>query len=117
MLPSSKEDQIANNYFDFANDFVGVMAFSLGIAALQFERPKSVAIFSFIVLLTWLVSKAREYTKYVADKYFPKGTPIVKYIRFGWRIKIYLGGMIFLLCIAAGWIDRFVMQRLEVLLP
>lgn len=52
MLYSREEDLIADRYFDFVNDVIGVIGVSLAAASLQFEHPEPfAAVFAAVLFL------------------------------------------------------------------
>ena len=96
---------VADEYFGFINDVIGVLALSLGAAALSFEHPEPFAWFFLVVLILWAASKGTEY-KRVAKRYLEQYRGVVGTVVLVWKIRIYLIGFGFLSGIALKVITK-----------
>ena len=101
MLYSSQEDAIADGYFAFINDVIGILALTLAATSLQFEHAEPFAWTFFIVIILWTFSKGKEY-KRIAKRYVDMHPGIIGKVRLFWKMKIYLIGVTFLFFTALG---------------
>lgn len=105
MLHDSAEDEVADRYFGFVNDVVGVLALSLAATALQFERPAPFAAIFFAVLFVWTFSRGNEYRR-VAKQYSVRYKGFFGTLALMWRLNIYLFGYAALFFVALGELTK-----------
>lgn len=105
MLYDSPEEEIADRYFSFANDVIGVLGISLAATALQFENPEPFGAFFFVVLMLWTFTKGSEYRK-IAKRYIARYKGFFGSIALMWRLNIYLVGFTSLFSIAMGKLTK-----------
>ncbi|MFC4251601.1 hypothetical protein [Sinimarinibacterium flocculans] len=105
VLHGSLEDEIADRYFSFANDVIGVLGVSLAATALQFERPPPFAAIFFAVLFVWTFSKGGEYRR-IAKRYVVRYRGFVGMLLLLWRLNIYLTGFALLFLVMSGSLTK-----------
>jgi len=57
MMTPKSSNEIVVELDGFRNDLAGVLSFTLGVTALQFDRPSPVALISLFFVLTWVTVK------------------------------------------------------------
>ena len=111
MLYSSSEELVADNYFSFINDVIGVLSVTLSATAMQFSKPEPFAwIFLFIIVL-WSISKGDEY-KRIAKRYLEDYKGVFGSVKIFWKMKIYLIGVSMLLSTALGLVNQNVIYTI-----
>lgn len=105
VLFDSEEDQVADRYFGFVNDVVGVMALSLAATALQFERPAPFAVIFLVSLFVWALSRGGEYRK-IAKRYLLRYQGFWGFLMLTWRLIIFLIGFLALIGIMLGVVTK-----------
>lgn len=101
MLHESSQEEIANRYFTFVNDAVGMLAVTLAATALQFEQPAPIATIFAAILLLWTQSKAGEYARF-AERFAKSYGGLIGKLILLWRLRIYLLGSLAFWSVAMG---------------
>lgn len=105
MLYSSHDELVADAYFSFVNDLVGILAISLAATALQFEHPQPFACFFLIITVLWAFSKISEYNR-VKKSYAARFKGVSGYIQLFWRLKFFFVGLLCLTYVAVGLLTK-----------
>lgn len=101
MIYSSQDDIVADKYFSFANDVIGILALTLAVTSLQFQHPEPFAMIFFVVIMLWTFSKAGEYHR-IAKRYVEHHRGIIGKLILIWKMNIYVVGVVSLFYVALG---------------
>jgi hypothetical protein len=105
VLYENPEEEIADKWFGFVNDVVGVLALSFAATALQFDKPAPFAAIFFAILFVWMFSRSGEYRK-IAKHYIARYKGLFGTLALMWRLNIYLVGYLALILVATGKITK-----------
>jgi len=104
MFKLSTDEEVAERYFSFVNDVIGILALTLAATALQFEHPEPFAMIFTGVILLWSFSKGGDYRR-IGKRYVKRYPGFVGGVLLLWRLNIYIIGVLSLVYVATGFIN------------
>ena len=111
MIYSSQDEIIADKYFSFANDVIGILALTLAVTSLQFQHPEPFAMIFFVVIMLWTFSKASDYRR-IAKRYVSHYRGVIGKLILFWKMNIYLIGVVSLFYVAIGELNTEIIYSL-----
>lgn len=113
MIYGSREELVAQSYFSFINDIIGILSMTLAVTALQFKNPQPFAAFFLAVMLLWTFSNtsAIQY-KRIASNYLSLFPGIFGAIQLFSKMLIYIIGVVLLFSVAIGLVTEDVVYDL-----
>lgn len=107
MIHNSREEAVADRYFSFTNDIIGILSMTLAVAAIQFRHPQPFAWFFLAVMLLWTYSNASavQYKRF-AKSYLSQYPGFFGAIRLYFKMLIYVIGVVLLFAVAIGLVTE-----------
>lgn len=107
MIHNSREEAVADRYFNFINDIIGILSMTLAVTALQFKNPQPFAWFFLAVMLLWTYTNASAVQyKRLAKSYLSQYPGVFGAIRLYFKILIYVIGVVLLFSVAIGFVTE-----------
>lgn len=107
MIHNSHGEAVADRYFSFINDIIGILSMTLAVTALQFKHPQPFAWFFLAVMLLWTYSNtnAVQYKRF-AKSYLSQYPGVFGAIQLCFKMLIYVIGVVLLFAVAVGFITE-----------
>ncbi|GAD67425.1 MULTISPECIES: hypothetical protein [Vibrio] len=110
MIHPDEEEHLAEAYFTYVNDVIGLFAIALAATSLQFEQPAPFARLFLIIITLHIVSKQKMFRIYAA-RYFSRHKGLWGSLYLMWKQKIYVFAFVSLALIALGEITKHDIYR------
>lgn len=101
MIYSDPEQPVAERYFYFVNNVMGVLALSFAVASLQFKKPEPFAFIFAIIIFFWAFSEGKEY-RVMASNYINRHRTALGTLVIFWKLKVFFVGYAALVLVAFG---------------